>query len=258
MLYRICAVLITGFWLAMTGLLVRQHVGEGDAALREVPVGHVVKLLLMHEQPSDLNIFSEKRRLGHLRIHPRKRKDGRARVIEFSGNLLTMLPGAERQRVAWDGEWELDKTPATRRFTMDLTFRDSARSGTPAYRTQITITPSALPAENRLHWSLHHGDRLLDGRSISLDENGLHTALQELVDPALLEMVQGQTRTMSAPVIKAHLSTMLIHGERIDTYLVTIEQNGQTLIEADVSQLGQILRAKTLIGYTLMPDDLVP
>jgi hypothetical protein len=51
---------------------------------------------------------------------------------------------------------------------------------------------------------------------------------------------------------------MLIHGERIQTYLVSIGQNGQTLLEADISQLGQILRAKTLIGYTLMPDDLVP
>ena len=258
MLYRICAVLITGFWLAMTGLLVRQHTGEGDAALREVPVGHVVKLLLMHEQPSDLNIFSDKRRLGHLRIHPRKRKEERARVIEFSGSLLAMFPGAEPQRVAWDGELELEKTLATRRFTMGLTLRDSARNAAPPLRTQITITPSAIPAENLLHWSLHRGDRLLDQRSISLDEKGLHTALQELVDPALLEMVQGQTRTMAAPVIKAHLSTMLIHGERIDTYLVTIEQNGQTLLAADVSQLGQILRAKTLIGYTLMPDDLVP
>ena len=258
MLHRTCAILITGFWLTMTGLLVRQHVGEGDAALREVPVSNVVKLLLMHEQPSDLNIVSDKRCLGHLRIHPRQHKEERVRVIEFSGNLLAMLPGSERQRVTWDGELELEKSLATRRFSMDLTLRESARSAAPAYHTQITITPSDIPAENLLRWTLHQGDRLLDQRSITLDEKGLHTALQELVDPALLEMVQVQTHARSSPVIKAHLSTMLIHGERIDTYLVTIEQNGQTLLEADVSQLGQILRAKTLIGYTLQPEDLVP
>jgi len=52
----------------MAGLLVRQHVGAGDAALREVPVGHVVKLLLMHEQPSALNIYSDQRRLDPLNI----------------------------------------------------------------------------------------------------------------------------------------------------------------------------------------------
>ncbi len=258
MLYRICAAFIVVFWLVMTGLLVRQQIGEGGKALREVPVAHVVKLLLMHEQPSDLNIFSEKRRLGHLRIHPRMSKEGNSRVIEFSGNLLTNLPGTERQRMVWEGEWGLEKTLATRHFSVSLTLRDPARGDAAAYRTQITITPSAIPAENVLRFTLHSGPRQLDARTFSLDEKGLQAALQEILDPALLQMVQGQSRTMSPPVIKALQSTMLIHGERLDTYLVSIEQSGQTLLEADVSQLGQVLRAKTLIGYKLMPDDLLP
>ena len=47
--------------------------------------------------------------------------------------------------------------------------------------------------------------------------------------------------------------------EAVNTALAdTIEQSGQTLLEFDVSQLGQILRAKTLIGYSLAPDDVVP
>ncbi|MCE9610588.1 MAG: hypothetical protein K8R23_10380 [Chthoniobacter sp.] len=254
MLYRTAAALIVVFWLIMAGLLVRQHVGEGDAALREVPVGHVVKLLLMHEQASDLNIYSEKRHLGHLRILPRLPTAERGRRIEFSGNLLTNFPGVERQRMAWDGVWEMEKSLATQRFALDLTLRDSIRKNATAYCTQIVVTP----ADNLLRWTLQSGDRLLERRQITLDAAGLDSALRELVDPSVLQMVQGQTRAMSPPVIKAHQSTMLIHGERIDTYLVTIEQNGQTLLEADVSQLGQILRAKTLIGYTLMPDDLGP
>ncbi len=88
MLYRPCTALIGVFWLVMAGLLVRQHVGASDAALRKVSVAHVVKLLLTHEQPSDLNIFSDQRRLGHL---------------------LTALPGAARQRIVWNGSWELKK-----------------------------------------------------------------------------------------------------------------------------------------------------
>jgi hypothetical protein len=258
MLYRTCAALIVVFWLVMAGLLVRQHVGDGDAALREVPVGHVVKLLLTHEQPSDLNIFSEKRRLGHMRIHPRLAAGERPRVVEFSGNMLTMLPGAPRQRMLWDGSWELEKTLATRQFTIGLTFREGMNTDAGAFRTLVTATPSDDPAKNFLRWTLHHGDRLMDDRRIALDAAGLEAAIRDLVDPAVLEMIQGRKRTLSPPVVKAHHSTMLIHGERIQTYLVSIGQNGQTLLEADISQLGQILRAKTLIGYTLMPDDLVP
>ena len=44
----------------------------------------------------------------------------------------------------------------------------------------------------------------------------------------------------------------------MQTYLVTVQQNGQVLLEFHVDQLGKILHAKTLIGYTLTPDDVIP
>lgn len=250
MLYRALAFLIICFWLTMTGLLIRKEAGPGDSALREVPVGHVVKLLLMHEQPSDLNIYSGKTRLGYLRIHPQMHKGDRSRVIAFAGNLQVMLPGQERQRVGWSGEIELEKTLATRRFTVSLTLSEPGKRKAPAYGAQISIAP----AENLLTWTP------LDGQphTYTLDDDGLQTALREMGEPELLAMLQGQTRSMTPPVIRAHLSSMLIRGERIDTYLVTIVQSGQTLLEFDVSQLGQILRAKTLIGYSLAPEDLTP
>jgi hypothetical protein len=40
--------------------------------------------------------------------------------------------------------------------------------------------------------------------------------------------------------------------------MVTVEQSGQTLLEFHLSQLGQILHVRTLIGYTLAPDDMFP
>ena len=249
MLYRALAILVTGFWLTMIGLLIRKEAGPGDSSLREVPVGHVVKLLLMHEQPSDLNISNGKLRVGNLRIHPQMHKGELSRVIDFVGNLQVMVPGMERQRVQWDGEIELEKTLAIRRFRMALTFRDPTQHSPPSFRTEITI----VPAENQLTWTQQGGQTL----TYTLDDAGLQRALRE-IDPALPEMFQSQTRSMTPPVIKALQSSMLIHGERIDTYLVTIEQSGQTLLEFDVSQLGQILRAKSLIGYSLAPDDIVP
>ncbi len=254
MLYRALALLVVGFWLTMAGLLIRKEAGPGDSALREVPVGHVIKLLLMHEQPSDLNIYSGKMCVGHLRIHPQMHAGDRSRVIAFIGDLQLMMPGLERQRVQWDGEIELEKTLATRRFTMGLTLRDPTTHNAPASRIQIT----AAPPENLLTWTLLSGDQPGDEpHTYTLDEAGLQRALRE-IDPSLPTLLQSQTRSMAPPVVRALQSSMLIHGERIDTYLVTIEQSGQTLLEFDVSQLGQILRAKTLIGYSLAPNDLAP
>ncbi len=249
MLYRAAAILVTGFWLTMTGLLIRKEAGPGDSALREVPVGHVVKLLLMHEQPSDLNISNGKLRLGNLRIHPQMHKGDRARVIDFVGHLQVMVPGLERHRADWSGELELEKTLAIRSFRLAVTLRDPTLHGLPGYRSEVTI----VPAENQLTWTQQDEPP----RTYTLDDAGLQTALHE-IDPALLEVLQSQTRSMTPPVIRALQSSMLIHGERIDTYLVTIVQSGQTLLEFDISQLGQILRAKSLIGYSLAPDDLVP
>ena len=255
MLHRALALLVIGFWLTMIGLLIRKETGPGDSALREVPVGHIVKLLLTHEQPSTLNIYSGKSCVGHLRIHPQMHAGERSRVIAFTGDLQLQLPGLERQRVQWDGELELEKNLATRRFTMGLTFRDPTQRAAPAQRAEITVAP----AENLLTWSLLLGDRLMAGpHTYTLDAAGLQRALREMDDPALLTLLQSQTRSLAPPVVRALQSSMLIHGERLDTYLVTIEQSGQTLLEFDVSQLGQILRAKTLIGYSLAPDDVVP
>ena len=250
MLYRALAILVTGFWLTMIGLLIRREAAPGDSALREVPVGHVVKLLLMHEQASDLHISNGKLRLGTVRIHPQMHKGERSRVIDFTGNLQIMLPGLERHRLDWSGELELEKTLATRRFRMALTLSDPTQHGVAGYRSEVTI----VPAENLLTWTEQDNPP----HAYTLDDAGLRQALFEMFpDPALPELLQSQTRSMAPPVIRARQSSMLIRGERIDTYLVTIEQSGQTLLEFDVSQLGTILRAKSLIGYSLAPEDLV-
>jgi hypothetical protein len=251
---RILSVFIVVFWLTMTGLLLRKELGPGDSALRVIPIEHVVKLLLLHETPSDLNIYNDKLRLGHLRVHPQVRKEDDARIVAFSGNLQVLIPGMERQRVQWAGELEMQKDLTIRRFIVNLVFRDPALRDAPGYAAQVTVVPS----ENRLRYTVSEGGREIDGKEFPLDQRGIETALQSMLDPSMLKMIAAQTRTASPPVVKALLSSMPIHGERIDTYLVTVEAGGQTLVEFDVSQLGTILRAKTLIGYTFAPDDIVP
>ena len=248
MLSRAVSIFIVLFWLTMTALLVRKEARPDDSALREIPVSHVVNLLFLHEQVSELNIVSEKLRLGHLRIQPHVNKETAARLIEFSGYLHFPVPGGARQSVAWSGVWELEKSLMTRRFQLNVTMHDPAE-----VRGEFVI----LPAANRAHYELRTSTGIIEQQDYSLDEAGLRDVLQFLgVDPMMLP--SKPVHNAPPPLIKALQSSMEIHGEHLDTYFITIEHNEQRLLEFHVSQLGQILRAKTILGYNLAPDDITP
>ena len=248
MSYRVASVFIVVFWLTMTGLLLRNEWWPGNSALREVPVAHVLKLLMVHGESSDLNIYNEKLRLGLFHLRPTMRKDDDTRDIEFSGNLRIFIPGMERENVSWTGDWNLDKALATRSFHIALTLKKPSA---------LTVDIRLFPATNRAHYMLITGGGLEEQRDFSLDAAGIRTVAQEFgIDPAILDAAQSPHA--EKPVIKAHQAFLEIHGGRIDTYLVTLEQSGQTLLEFHVDQLGRILQARTLVGYSLTPDDITP
>lgn len=246
MLYRSVAILIVLFWLTMTGLLVRKETRTADPMLREIPADHVAKLLFLHEQRSELNIISDKLRLGRLDIQPRARNDQGSRVLEFAGHLQIHVPGGTRQRVLWDGELELEKSLATRRFRLRVKMHDPAE-----FEGEVVIVPAA----NRAHYELRGNSGTIEQQDFPLDEAGLRSVLQFLgVDPLLLPT--SAIRGGASPEVRALQSSMDIRGERIDTYLVTVGYQGQTLLEVHISQLGRVLHAKTFLGYTLTPDDI--
>src|SRR5205809_1906998 len=121
MTYRIVCILVVGFWLTMAGLLLKTELHPGKSRLREVRMEHVVKVLFDHEQQSDLTIYSERARLGHLRIYPHRDKETGQRLLDFDGNLQLRLPTLPKQRFSWNGVVEMDASLATQLF--DVTFK---------------------------------------------------------------------------------------------------------------------------------------
>ena len=247
MLYRLLTATIVLFWLTMTGLLVRRELGPGDSSLRAVPVAHVAKLMFVHEQPSDLQIYQEKLGVGRLQIFPHLRKEDGQRRIDLSGTLQVVLPGMPRQRVAWRGSLDLDSRLETQRFQLGLTFRAPNTDS-----VELLLEPAA----HRLSYETRTGTRSIK-RTYSLDEKGAAAWLRDQgIDPAMLLSLHNPR---SAPLVfKALQSSLAIRGEKVETYLLSAEQGGQTLLEAHVSQLGQILRVRTFAGYSAAPDDLAP
>ena len=243
------------FWLTMTTLLVHREVRPGDSALREIPVAHVVKLFFMQRQPEDstplLGIYSGKTCLGHLRLKPQIDEHTQNHNLSFSGDLQLSMLGGKKDRIGWEGQWEMDKLLATRRFTLTV------KTHSP---TDLTSQIEVIPAENIAHYELLGSNGTLERGDYPLDESGVRMVLNQLVDgdSSLLTMFEKQRAAM-VPTIKARLSSLpVLHGESMDTYLITIDVNGQNLLNCHVDQLGRVIYVTTLLGYTLSTDVMSP
>jgi hypothetical protein len=251
MLYRTAAIFIVLFWLTMTGLLVHQELRPGDSALREVPPAHVVKLMFMHASTpsaSRLNIYSEKLRLGYLNITPQTGEHGQDRNLKFEGELQILIPGAKRERITWDGLLEMDKLLTIKQFRL------AVHTQIPA---ELTSEIVIVPQENIAHYELRASNGTIERQDYTLDERGARSALEQVgFDASLLPIAK--RNVPSAVEVKARQSTLDVPGGRMDTYLITVESNGQTLIECHVDQLGRIVHANTLVGYTLSADAATP
>jgi len=248
MLYRFFAATVVIFWITMTALLLRKELGPPDSALRAVPVAHVSRLLLQREQSSDLQLYLDKAPVGHLRIQPHVRREDGQRQISSAGWVQLALPGSVRQRVAWTSEVDLDAALQPQRARATVNLREPA-----GFMVDLRVD---VPAR-QLSYETQVGSQRLRQGQYSLDEKGARQWLHDQgLDPSLVGSLQGAG--LVEMELRAQQSSLTIRGEKIETYLVTAEQSGQTLFEAHVSQLGQILRVRTMLGYSAAPEDLAP
>ena len=91
---------------------------------------------------------------------------------------------------------------------------------------------------------------VLDQQTFTMDEAGLTALLDHLgIDP----MWRKQFRPGKGPkpVISARQASLVVEKVKLETSLLTVVANGQTLLEVHVSQLGEVLHARTLFGWTL-------
>ena len=246
MLYRILSAGIVIFWITMTGLLVRKEWVPEDSSLRKVPLSHVLRLVFQHAQTSDLQLYHQKELIGRARVHPQVGPESR-RLVEFSGHLQLNLPGMPRQRLNFSGASEFNAALELQQQTLNLSFREPA-----GHRIRLSLNPQTqrLSYDSLIDQTVTgRGEYPLtmDSARSWLDLQGLGFALPQAAAPG-----------KSAMNIQAMQSSLQIRGEKIDTYLVSFQQSEQTLLEVHFSQLGQILRARSFLGYSAAPDELAP
>lgn len=246
MLYRALLLIITGVFITMWTLLIRSEVQPGGNSLRTLPVQHVLHELFLNEKASPLLIRDGTQTIGNLRISGRPEAPDGTRALEFFGSVQLSLPSANMQRSTWSGELVVTRDWEIQSVTLTTTTKEIAKSAAPATQLDFTLSPLQKTAS----YVLKSDGELLDQQTFTMDEAGMNALLDHLgVD----EMWRKELRPGRAPKpeISARQAWLTIDHTKLETYLLTVVLNGQTLIEAHVSQLGEVLQARTIFGWTL-------
>lgn len=245
MINRLFYIGIVGFWLTMTTLLVRMQIAPADSSVRQIPPGHILRVMFEHEQASDLNISSGGLRYGSIVVRPfLEPKD--ERVLFFGGSSLLRAGYLPQDRLSLEG-----------RIFLDSDFKMVRAHGSLGLRKAgLDLTYNYDRAAQTFTYSLQEYGRTLRAETIPLDRRGLNQMLLTLqVDPAIIDSAVVST---GEPTLTARFAKFDFRDEKVDAYCLVLKRESTTLAEIYVSQLGQILQVKTPFGLQLAPSELLP
>lgn len=242
MLYRATMIGIIAFWMVMMGLLVRLETHPDATDILEVPVSYVMRIIFKHGQQSLLAVRDETKPIGTLSLRPSTSASGQ-RTLDFSGSLSLQLPLSTRQRYSFNGGINMDGTLQVRSYHVQLTQEP---------RFQFNVKADA--ATNRIAYEVRQGDLVTASQSLPMDEKSLGPLLlQALGLPATALPIS--TGSIAPPVFAARETQVSLQGEQLQVYEVTATEGTAPLLDFYVTQLGQVVMAKTNFGYSLTSED---
>jgi len=242
MLYRTVALAITAFWLVMMTLLVRLETHPDATDILDVPVSYVARIIFKYNQRSLLIVTEGEERVGSIYIRPSiTGRDGR--MLEFSGAMPVPLPTGGRDRVNFSGTMEMDAALRLLDFHIELNLPG------PRYRLEVK---GNLPRKI-LACDLSQGGQAITSLRLPMDAASLGPALMQGLglDPRLLPIAPG---ALPAPSLTARETEITVQGAQLEVYQVTLLDGSATVADIYVTQLGQVILAKTGFGYTLAAE----
>jgi hypothetical protein len=251
MIHRFAAMLIVIFWLCMTGLLVVREMYPEVTRLNHVPTSYVAQLIFQHQQPSDLQIYEGPKETGYIHLQPRRVAQTGAQILELHGNLGVELPGGGgRQRLSWVGAMEMDVNFRVQRIRLNLAFQQGGG------QLEILVEPP----RNIARYSVKMAGGVSETTELTLDEAGFSSLMAKAgLGTVALPQMRAAGAQMSGPEFTAQTSSLQLNGETVSTYYFSMKVEEQPIIEAHLSQLGQVLRAQIpLLGYKFAPQNVAP
>lgn len=289
MLYRIIVAAVALSWAILMTLFVRAEFFGGGEAF-EVPVRHIADLVFRHCQESNLGIFAGDQRLGNLILTPRTAGDPPVRSVAIQGS-LELGGGPTAQRWHWAGvarfaagqpvsfnlavrmrdpafQIELAMGPEDDGITYRLRDgdrvvqegtvplgRSAATAGRPPTGSASPPSPPGLPgqvAAAGLAGPTGTAGAPSAAGSMSPGPGGSVIGL-----PLAGGSLPSLTGVWVPPTVTARKCRLRVRDETIEAYQLTVRQGDARLAEIFVSQLGQVLVARTTHGYRLAADDMM-
>lgn len=254
MLHRLTATLIVIFWLCMTSLLVVREMYPAVTRLNDVPTSFVAQLVFQHQQPSDLIIYNAGRDSGFLHVQPRKVAETGDQILDFHGNLMVEFPGGGgRQRISWEGTMRMNSSFQMQYLRVRLGMAYPEGGG----HTEILVEPP----KNIARYTVKAGKGATpDVSELTLDEAGFATLMARAGIPAMsMPQLRAAGAQVSPPQFLTQTSSLQLNGETVSTFYYSIKMEEQVILEAHLSQLGQVLRAQIpLLSYKFAPQGVTP
>ena len=256
--YRALVLGIVVFWCWTTARLVRTELLPTGRETTPVPITYLWKLVFLHEEPSDLVLYNQQQRLGNLHIEPHRRVVNgdpghhADHLITAVGGFSVELPWAAKQNVVLHALLQLDEHEQMRRLEVSAVFHEPKQRN-----AGTTVMLDGSSGTGLWHYSIRQGDTLIKEQAGTVASLLDTPELRSLgFDPANFTRIEQEQLAKAS--LSAHRGILSMHGDEIDTYVVSLKDGSGLEATLHLNQLGQILAVKTPAGIELLDGALTP
>jgi hypothetical protein len=212
----------------------------------DVPVPYVLRVLFKHEQKSFLTVRDEAQKdIGTFSLHP-SITGTNERSLDCSGTFWIQSPMAQqRQRFNFSAALAMDAALRVRTFHLDVNLPEQ----------HVHITVDGDVARNLLSYQMHQGSQLTSAQTLPMDPAALGPALAQDLGVETNAMSFANIGNIERPSVTARETQITLHGEQLDVYQISVLEGTMRFADIYVTQLGQIVLAKTGFGYSLSAED---
>lgn len=252
---RLFSILIIGFWLVMTSLLLRAIWFPEHSRLDAVNPGAVVRLVAARGEPSHLDIYENRKIVGRLNVTPLSPQipGGTEEVLlHLDGHLDLRLPA---KRLMMNGKLAfnhggaltgMDFKLSMRAPKLELTLRQASGQEIPVARLLLGGTPLFDSSQ------MKEGDAGMESNPTAM----LLLGLMGMSPAEFDRMRQAARKEADATAVDARQGDFEIGGREYQGYILSVLKNGTSTFRVHVENTGQILSIETPTSYRLLSDGI--